>query len=64
MWWSADLGLCRLFFPLKNWEGKTEEPHARVSDLLANFRQDISADAVFLLNDRGLVQARTGQIAR
>ena len=32
------------------------------SDLLANFRQDIKAEAVFLLNDRGLIQARTGKL--
>jgi hypothetical protein len=36
--------------------------HSRVSDLLANFRQDIQAQAVVLLNDKGLVQARAGDL--
>jgi CheY-like chemotaxis protein len=56
------LGLVQTIFPAEKLDGQTEERHARVSDLLANFRQDISADAVFLLNDRGLVQARTGKL--
>jgi len=56
------LGLVQTIFPAEKLDGQTEERHARVSDLLANFRQDINADAVFLLNDRGLVQARTGKL--
>lgn len=39
-----------------------EPQHARLSDLLANFRQDFNADAVFLLNERGLINARTGNL--
>ncbi len=56
------LGLVQTIFPPEKSEGKIEERHSRVSDLLANFRQDIKAEAVFLLNDRGLVQARTGKL--
>ena len=57
------LGLVRTIFPPEKVEGqKVEERHSRVSDLLANFRQDIKAEAVFLLNDRGLIQARTGKL--
>lgn len=56
------LGLVQTIFPPEKSDGKVEERHARVSDLLANFRQDIKAEAVFLLNDRGLVQARTGKL--
>jgi CheY-like chemotaxis protein len=56
------LGLVQTIFPAEKPDGKAEVRHARVSDLLANFRQDINADAVFLLNDRGLVQARTGKL--
>ena len=56
------LGLVQTIFPPEKAEGKVEERHARISDLLANFRQDIKAEAVFLLNDRGLVQARTGKL--
>ncbi|MBI5953069.1 MAG: response regulator [Chloroflexi bacterium] len=56
------LGLVQTIFPPEKLVGKEEERHARVSDLLANFRQDVNADAVFLLNERGLVQARTGKL--
>ena len=57
------LGLVQTIFPPERpSDEKTEQRHARVSDLLANFRQDINAEAVFLLNDRGLVQARTGKL--
>lgn len=57
------LGLVQTIFPAeKPGEPIVEERHTRISDLLANFRQDIKADAVFLLNDRGLVQARTGKL--
>jgi CheY-like chemotaxis protein len=56
------LGLQQTIFPSEKMDGQQEERHARLSDLLANFRQDIKADAVFLLNERGLVQARTGKL--
>ncbi len=56
------LGLVQTIFPPEKSDGKVEERYIRVSDLLANFRQDIKAEAVFLLNDRGLVQARTGKL--
>jgi len=56
------LGLVQTIFPSEKKNGISEERHSRLSDLLANFRQDITADAVFLLNDRGLVQARTGKL--
>ena len=56
------LGLVQTIFPTEMKNGREEERHSRLSDLLANFRQDIKADAVFLLNDRGLVQARTGKL--
>lgn len=56
------LGIVQTMFPPETTEVKTEERHAKLSDLLANFRQDINAEAVFLLNDRGMVQARTGKL--
>jgi DNA-binding response OmpR family regulator len=56
------LGLVQTIFPPERSSEQTEERHSRLSDLLANFRQDIQAEAVFLLNDRGLVQARTGKL--
>ncbi len=56
------LGLVQTIFPPEKTGEKAEERHSRLSDLLANFRQDVKAEAVFLLNDRGLVQARTGKL--
>jgi CheY-like chemotaxis protein len=59
------MGLVQTIFPPENSASSelTEEPHhARLSDLLANFRQDFNADAVFLLNERGLINARTGNL--
>lgn len=57
------LGLVQTIFPPEaSVPGKSEETHTRLSDLLVNFRQDFSADAVFLLNDRGLIHARTGNL--
>ncbi len=58
------LGLVQTIFPPENssTSGEKEEPKTRLSDLLANFRQDFNADAVFLLNERGLIHARTGNL--
>ena len=56
------LGLVQTIFPSEKKGEVTPERHTRLSDLLANFRQDIKAEAVFLLNDRGLIQARTGKL--
>jgi CheY-like chemotaxis protein len=55
------LGLAPTIFPTD------AEPSAglgkvRVSDLLANLRQDIRAEAVFLINARGRVVARAGDL--
>lgn len=57
------LGLVQTIFPPEKATEQIEEKrYTRVSDLIANFRQDAGAEAVFLLNDRGLVQARTGSL--
>ncbi len=56
------LGLVQTIFPPEITGEKAEERQSRLSDLLANFRQDVKAEAIFLLNDRGLVQARTGKL--
>lgn len=56
------LGLVQTIFPTEPASGPVEERRSRLSDLLANFRQDAKAEAVFLLNDRGLVQAHTGNL--
>jgi CheY-like chemotaxis protein len=57
------LGLVQTIFPPEKLAEEVEtQGHTRVSDLIANFRQDLNTEAVFLLNDRGLVQARTGAL--
>ncbi len=56
------LGFVPTIFPPEKTDEKTEARHARLSDLLTNFRQDFNAHAVFLINDRGLVQARAGSM--
>jgi hypothetical protein len=43
-------------------EEKPAERPVKLSDLLTNFRQDIGADVVFLINQGGFVQARTGKL--
>src|SRR5512135_2843459 len=49
---ERSLGLVRTIFPATT-DIRTEARRSRVSDLLTNFRQDMQANAVFLLNDRG-----------
>jgi len=58
---ERSLGLARTIFPADS-DGATSGGHARLSELLANFRQKHAAVAVLLLNDRGLVVARAGDL--
>jgi CheY-like chemotaxis protein len=58
---ERNLGLARTILPSDS-DKKAETRRSRLSDLLANFRQDINAQAVFLLNERGLVLARAGDL--
>jgi CheY-like chemotaxis protein len=57
------LGFVKTIFApeLRSEELKEERP-VKFSDLLTNFRQDINADVVFLVNQSGFVQARTGKL--
>jgi CheY-like chemotaxis protein len=55
------LGLRRTILPAES-EQSAESSGPRISDLLANLRQDIGADAVFLISNRGLVVARAGDL--
>jgi len=55
------LGLVRTIFPTDP-GSKTESQRLSISNLLANFRQDIKARAVFLVNERGLVVERAGDL--
>lgn len=58
---ERSLGLVRTIFPMETGE-ETEEHRQNLSELLGGFRQKIAADAVFLLNDRGRVLARAGDL--
>lgn len=58
---ERSLGLVRTIFPPET-EQAADVNRVRLSDLLANFRQDIDAQAVFLLSDRGLILARAGDL--
>jgi CheY-like chemotaxis protein len=55
------LGLARTMLPAEA-EQKAQTGAPRVSELIANFRQDTHADAVFLISNRGLVAARAGDL--
>lgn len=55
------LGLVRTIFPMETAK-ETEQHRQTLSDLLGGFRQKIKADAVFLINDRGRVLARAGDL--
>jgi CheY-like chemotaxis protein len=55
------LGLVRTIFPMES--SKNAEQHRQsLSELLGGFRQKIKADAIFLINDRGRVLARAGNL--
>ncbi len=56
------LGLVRTIFAPEVADAKLAARHSRISDLLANFRQDIGAQALFLLNEKGMVQVRAGDL--
>ncbi len=51
-----------IFAPESKIEEVKEERPLKLSDLLTNFRQDINADVVFLINQSGFIQARTGKL--
>ena len=55
------LGLVRTIFPMET-ARETEEHRQSLAELLGGFRQKIKADAVFLINDRGRVLARAGDL--
>jgi CheY-like chemotaxis protein len=59
---ERNLELVRTIFPAEKKDEKVEARQTRLSDLLANFRQDFKAETVFLINDRGLVQVRAGSL--
>lgn len=58
---ERSLGLVRTIFPPESVDRAVPQ-QSRLSDLLTNFRQDVQAQAVFLLSDRGRVLARAGDM--
>jgi len=58
---ERSLGLVRTIFPMET-SKDAEEHRQNLSELLGGFRQKIKADAVFLINDRGRVLARAGDL--
>ena len=58
---ERSLGLVRTIFPLESTR-EAEEHRQTLSELLGGFRQNIQADAVFLISDRGRVLARAGDL--
>ncbi len=58
---ERSLGLVRTIFPPESVD-KSVPQQSRLSDLLINFRQDVQAQAVFLVSDRGRVLARAGDL--
>jgi len=58
---ERSLGLVRTIFPMETGQD-VEEHRQNLSELLGGFRQKIKADAVFLINDRGRVLARAGDL--
>ncbi|MBK9924050.1 MAG: response regulator [Anaerolineales bacterium] len=58
---ERSLGLVRTIFPMET-SKDAEVQRQSLSELLGGFRQKIKADAVFLINDRGRVLARAGDL--
>jgi two-component system response regulator (stage 0 sporulation protein F) len=58
---ERSLGLVRTIFPPES-SREAEEHRQTLSELLSGFRQRISADAIFLISDRGRVLARAGDL--
>jgi two-component system response regulator (stage 0 sporulation protein F) len=58
---ERSLGLVRTIFPPES-SREAEEHRQTLSELLGGFRQQINADAIFLISDRGRVLARAGDL--
>ena len=58
---ERSLGLVRTIFPSESGQAAAEHGQT-LSELLGGFRQQIHADAVFLISDRGRVMARAGDL--
>jgi CheY-like chemotaxis protein len=58
---ERSLGLVLTIFPPES-NKEIEERRRTISELLGGFRQQITADAIFLISDRGRVLARAGDL--
>lgn len=58
---ERSLGLVQTIFPPETGQ-EIEERRQTLSELLTGFRQKVTADAVFLISDRGRVLARAGDL--
>lgn len=58
---ERSLGLVLTIFPPESSQ-EVEERRQTISELLGGFRQKVAADAIFLINDRGRVMARAGDL--
>src|SRR5512141_2096574 len=58
---ERSLGLVLTIFPPESSQ-EVEERRQTISELLGGFRQNVAADAVLLINDRGRVMARAGDL--
>jgi hypothetical protein len=58
---ERSLGLVRTIFPPES-SREAEEHRQTLSELLIDFRQNVKADAVFLISSRGRVLARAGDL--
>jgi CheY-like chemotaxis protein len=58
---ERSLGLVLTIFPPESSQ-EVEERRQTISELLGGFRQSVAADAVLLINDRGRVMARAGDL--
>jgi CheY-like chemotaxis protein len=58
---ERSLGLVQTIFPPESGK-EVEERRQTISELLTGFRQKVTADAVFLISDRGRVLARAGDL--
>ena len=58
---ERSLGLVRTIFPLESTR-EAEEHRQTLSELLSGSRQNLQADAVYLISDRGRVLARAGDL--
>ncbi len=56
------LGLAETMFPAKPISADESEERQSLADMIVGLRQELDATAIYLLNDRGRIQARAGDL--